>query len=93
MSVMQIEDLGFCQKGEGGPFIESRGLDAATGGLPYNTHGGLLSHSYVLGIAHVIELVRQLRGEAGAQVPDAELAVYGGYTAGRCATLVLQRGR
>jgi acetyl-CoA acetyltransferase len=91
MSIMQIEDLGFCGKGEGGPFVESRGLDAATGGLPYNTHGGLLSHSYVLGIAHVVELVRQLRGGASAQVQGAEIAAYGGYTAGRSATMILRR--
>jgi hypothetical protein len=53
----------------------------------------LLSHSYVLGIAHVLELVRQLRGAAGAQVDDAEVAAYGGYTAGRAATMVLRRAR
>ena len=51
-----------------------------SGGLPYNTHGGLLSHTYVLGIAHVVEMVKQMRGTAPAQVPDCEVAVYGGYT-------------
>jgi hypothetical protein len=69
VSLMQIEDLGFCPKGEGGRFVEGTTLHFDGGRLPYNTHGGMLSHAYVLGIAHVVELVRQLRGEAAAQVP------------------------
>jgi len=43
----------------------------------------------VLGIAHVIELVKQLRGTAMAQVPDCEVGVYGGYTGAHASTLVL----
>jgi acetyl-CoA acetyltransferase len=86
VTLMQLEDSGFCAKGEGGPF-------AAAGTLPYNTHGGLLSHAYVLGIAHVVELVRQLRGEADNQVAGAEVAAYGGYTGPQASTLVLQRAR
>ncbi|TML11452.1 MAG: thiolase family protein [Actinobacteria bacterium] len=93
LSIIQIEDMGFCAKGEGGPFVAGNTLDFDSGSLPYNTHGGLLSHSYVLGIAHVLELVRQLRHDAGAQVDGAEIAVYGGYTAGRAATMVLRRAR
>jgi acetyl-CoA acetyltransferase len=87
-TVMQVEDLGFCAKGEGGPFAAAGKLDGF-----YNTHGGLLSHAYVLGVAHVVELVRQLRGEAANQVPDAEVAVYGGYTGPQASTLVLRRAR
>ena len=45
----------------------------------------------MLGIAHVVEVVRQLRGEAAAQVPDAEIGVYGGYTGPQAATLILRR--
>ena len=93
-ALMQIEDLGFCAKGEGGPFVESadgRALHFDGGVLPYNTHGGLLSHAYVLGIAHVVEVVRQLRGEAAAQVPGAEIGVYGGYTGPQAGALVLRR--
>ena len=56
--------------------------------IKLNTHGGLLSHAYVLGIAHVVEVVRQLRGDAAAQVPDAEIGVYGGYTGPQASTLV-----
>lgn len=91
VSVMQVEDFGFCPKGEGGPFALAGNLAHDSGVLPYNTHGGLLSHAYVLGVAHVVELVRQLRGEAAAQVPGAEVAVYGGYTGPQASTLVLRR--
>lgn len=93
-TIMYLEDMGFCAKGEGGPFAESGALHFDSGVLPYNTHGGLLSHAYVLGIAHVVELVRQLRGECGErQVPGAEIAVYGGYTGPQASTLVLRRAR
>jgi acetyl-CoA acetyltransferase len=90
-SIMQVEDLGFCKKGEGGAFAASGALAYDTGVIPYNTHGGLLSHAYVLGVAHVVELVRQLRGEAAAQVTDPEVAVYGGYTGPQASTLVLRK--
>ncbi len=91
-TIMQIEDSGFCEKGEGGAFAESGALSVEGGSLPTNTHGGLLSHAYVLGIAHVVEVVRQLRGTAAAQVPDATIGVYGGYTGPQASTLVLRRG-
>ncbi len=90
-ALMQIEDMGFCEKGEAGAFVEGTTLHHDAGRLPYNTHGGLLSHAYVLGISHVVELVRQLRGEAAAQVPGAEVGVYGGYTGATASTLVLRR--
>jgi len=90
VALMQIEDMGFCPKGEGGRFVEGTRLHHDGGGLPYNTHGGLLSHAYVLGISHVVELVRQLRGEAAAQVPDAKVGVYGGYTGHMASTLVMR---
>jgi acetyl-CoA acetyltransferase len=91
VSLMQIEDMGFCAKGDGGAFVQEGALDFDGGRLPYNTHGGMLSHAYVLGIAHVVEVVRQLRGEAAAQVPDARVGVYGGYTGPQASTLVLVR--
>ena len=91
VSLMQIEDIGFCPKGEGGPFVAGGTLHFDGGRLPYNTHGGMLSHAYVLGIAHVVEIVRQLRHEAAAQVPDATVGVYGGYTGPQASTLILAR--
>ncbi len=94
-ALMMIEDMGFCAKGEGGAFVAGGrlGFDRprASGGLPCNTHGGLMSHAYVLGIAHVVELVRQLRGEAANQVSDARVGLYGGFTAEEAATLILRR--
>jgi acetyl-CoA acetyltransferase len=94
-ALMMLEDIGFCAKGEGGAFVAGGRLHydrpRATGGLPTNTHGGLMSHAYVLGIAHVVELVRQLRGEAHNQVRDARVGLYGGFTAANAATLILRR--
>jgi acetyl-CoA acetyltransferase len=93
VSMMQIEDMGFCAKGAAGAFVEGDTLDHDAGKLPFNTHGGLLSHAYVLGIAHVVEVVKQLRGTAPAQVPGCEIGVYGGYTGGMASTLILRRDR
>jgi acetyl-CoA acetyltransferase len=92
VSLMQIEDMGFCPKGEAGAFVEGDTLHH-DGKLPFNTHGGLLSHAYVLGIAHVVECVKQLRGAAAAQVASCEVAVYGGYTGHMASTLVLTQDR
>jgi acetyl-CoA acetyltransferase len=92
--LVQLEDYGFCAKGEGGPFVAS-GATARGGSLPVNTHGGFLSEGYVHGLNHVAEAVSQLRHTAGArQVPDAELALstaQPGYVAGSTAALVLRR--
>jgi acetyl-CoA acetyltransferase len=76
-TLLFLEDLGFCGKGEGGAFV-SGGRIAPGGALPVNTNGGGLScvHPGMYGIFLLIEAVRQLRGEAGArQVQDAAVAL------------------
>ena len=73
--LVQLEDYGFCKKGESGPFAESGAL-ALSGSLPVNTHGGFLSEGYVHGLNHVTEAVSQLRHHAGErQISGAELAL------------------
>jgi acetyl-CoA acetyltransferase len=76
--LIHLEDLGFCKKGEGGPFVADGNI-ALGGAIPSNTHGGLLSYAHNGvggGMFHIIEAVRQLRGECGArQVPNAETAL------------------
>jgi acetyl-CoA acetyltransferase len=75
MVVLQLEDYGFCKPGEGGAFVLDGNIRWPSGGLPVNTHGGNLSEVYLLGMTHVIEGVRQLRGTSTAQVADAEIAL------------------
>jgi acetyl-CoA acetyltransferase len=93
--LVQLEDLGFCAKGEGGPFVEQRQTGPG-GDLPLNTSGGGLSYTHpgMFGIFLLIEAVRQLRRECDArQVPDAEVALVsgmGGYLSS-AATTVLGR--
>jgi acetyl-CoA acetyltransferase len=72
--LIQLEDYGFCPKGEGGPFAASGAL-AMDGELPINTSGGHLSEAYIHGMNHVVEGVRQIRGESTSQVPDAEICL------------------
>ncbi len=75
-----LEDLGFCEKGAGGEFVEGGTLQSPDGELPFNTDGGGLCNNHPAnrgGMPKIIETVRQLRGEANepVQVPDCETAI------------------
>jgi len=76
--IIAIEDLGFCKKGQGGPFT-LEGMTAIGGKIPVNTSGGLKSKGHPVGatgVAQVAELVLQLRSQAGPrQVQNAEVAL------------------
>lgn len=93
--LVQLEDLGFCAKGEGGVFVSSQ-RTAPGGEFPMNTSGGGLSYTHpgMFGMFLMVEAVRQLRGECGPrQVYDAEIALVngmGGYLSSS-ATAILAR--
>ncbi len=76
--VMLLEDSGFCERGEGGAFVEAGEIELG-GRLPVNTHGGLLSYAHPGNpgaLLHVVEAVHQLRGECGErQVSNAQTAL------------------
>jgi acetyl-CoA acetyltransferase len=95
MLLVTLEDLGFCAKGEGGPFVESGALELG-GILPTNPDGGGLSacHPGMRGLFLLVEAVRQLRGECGErQVADARLACVSGTGGWFCSsgTMILAR--
>jgi acetyl-CoA C-acetyltransferase len=98
--IVHYEDLGFCKKGEGGLYIEE-GLSDRGGKIPVNMSGGLLSKGHVLGatgVSQIIEVVRQLRGQAGErQVEGAKVGLQhnaGGFIhtdTGTCVIHILKR--
>lgn len=69
--LMQLEDWGFCKKGDGGPFVADGNVDIG-GAIPINTGGGHLSEGYIHGMNHVVEGVRQMRHQSTSQVQGAE---------------------
>ena len=99
--LLQLEDLGFCEKGQGGKFVSDGNLISGSGKLPFNTDGGGLCNNHPAnrgGMTKVIEAVRQLRGEAHpkVQVPNCDLALAHGTggslgTRHGSATLILER--
>jgi acetyl-CoA C-acetyltransferase len=99
--LMQIEDLGFCEKGHGGRFVADGNLISGTGKLPFNTDGGGLCNNHPAnrgGLTKVVETVRQLRGEAhpAVQVKNCDLAIAHGTggslgTRHGAATVIMER--
>jgi acetyl-CoA C-acetyltransferase len=99
--LMQLEDIGFCEKGGGGRFVADGNLISGVGKLPFNTDGGGLCNNHPGnrgGMTKVIEAVRQLRGEAhpAVQVKDCGLALAHGTggllgTRHASATLIMER--
>jgi acetyl-CoA C-acetyltransferase len=99
--LMQIEDLGFCEKGQGGKFVSDGNLISGTGKLPVNTDGGGLCNNHPAnrgGLTKVVEAVRQLRGEAhpAVQVKNCGLALAHGTggslgTRHAAATVIMER--
>jgi acetyl-CoA acetyltransferase len=69
--LMQLEELGFCGRGEAPDFITNGAIELG-GRLPLNTHGGQLGEAYIHGMNGIAEAVRQVRGTAVNQVEDAE---------------------
>lgn len=99
--LLQLEDLGFCKKGEGGRFVMDGALISGVGKLPFNTDGGGLCNNHPSnrgGMTKIIEAVRQLRSEAhpAVQVPNCHLALVNGIggsiaTRHTAATMILER--
>ncbi|MES3000773.1 MAG: thiolase domain-containing protein [Pseudomonadota bacterium] len=99
--IMQLEDLGFCKKGEGGRFVADGNLIAGIGKLPFNTDGGGLCNNHPAnrgGMTKLLEAMRQVRGQAApaVQVPGCDLALACGpgallNTGHSHATVILER--
>jgi acetyl-CoA acetyltransferase len=88
--IFSLEAYGFCEPGEGGPFVENGRIEF-DGELPVNTHGGNHSEAYIHGLPHIIESVRQFRGESTAQIPDPELILSCSSVAQLSAAVILRK--
>lgn len=93
MVLMALEDYGFCRRGEAGPMAADGGFRWPSGRLPINTAGGNLSEAYVIGFNHVVEGVRQMRGQSTSQVDGATTCfVSGGPGSAPTSALILANG-
>lgn len=88
--LLQLEDYGFCARGESGPFAAS-GAIAAGGSIPINTDGGNMSGGYIHGLNHIVEGTRQMRGTADVQIPGAATCLVTSGPAGQSSALILRR--
>jgi acetyl-CoA acetyltransferase len=89
---MQLEALGFCDRGEGPDFVRDGNIDQG-GRLPINPHGGMIGEAYIHGINNIAEGVRQLRGTSGNQVSDVEHVLVTSGASGPSSGAILGRDR
>ena len=71
-TLIQLEELGFCGRGEAKDFVADGAVEVGVAVLPINTHGGQLGEAYIHGMNGIAEGVRQLRGTSVNPVPDVE---------------------
>lgn len=90
--LMQLEDFGFCKRGEGGDFVDSGALSVEGGSLPTNTSGGSLSEAYMHGLNHVLEGARSLWGESCNNVEGAEVCLVTSAAGVPSSAILLQAG-
>jgi acetyl-CoA acetyltransferase len=88
---VQLEELGFCGRGEGAAFCEGGARIRGDGELPLNTSGGSLGEGHIHCMNHVVEAVRQIRGTSTGQVKDAQLALVATGAGGPAGGLILGR--
>jgi acetyl-CoA acetyltransferase len=91
MVLWQLEAYGFCKRGEAGAFVEDGNIDWPNGNIPVNTHGGSLSEAYVHGFNHILEGVRQIRGESTCQVEGANTALVAAAAVVPSSALILRK--
>jgi acetyl-CoA C-acetyltransferase len=93
--IIEVEELGFCRKGEGGPFVAS-GETTLKGSIPINTDGGLLSCGHPIGATGIrqgIEILKQLQRRAANQVKDAEFGFTHNLSGGNVEHTIVTYGR
>ncbi|MGC4963081.1 lipid-transfer protein [Gordonia sp. DT101] len=92
-TLMQLEELGFCGRGEAKDFVRHPGALEVGGELPLNTHGGQLGEAYIHGMNGIAEAVRQIRGDSVNQVENADKIVVTAGTGVPTSGLVLTRSQ
>lgn len=89
--IIALEQYGFCERGEGGPFVENGGLEWPSGRLVSNTNGGQLSEAFIHGFNNTTEAVRQIRGTSTSQVEGCELVFVAGGNTDPTGAVILRR--
>jgi len=90
---MELEELGFCGRGEGASFCEGGDRIRLGGQIPINTSGGSLGEGHIYGMNHIVQAVRQIRGTSTAQVEGADVALVATGAGGPASGLILGGSR